>query len=354
MDTSTLTTGELMAILDVARNLAEQHMVEPLLDYVATTVFELIAAERCLIVLFDDDGGLQVQVARTRRGETIRSGDDQISRSVLDQVRGSLAPVIVNDALEDSVLKSARSVRSLGLRSVMCVPLVSHERAVGAIYVENRSAGGRFQDSNLIPLVLFASQVVVALENARMVEALEATVMERTRDVQDANARLAEQAAALQQQNAHLEQLLLERDEAFASQQRLLDVIAEISTPVLPLLPEVLALPIVGALDSVRMQRMHEQLLGSISVAQARVVLLDITGVPVVDTQVASALIQMARAARLLGCQVIMVGIRPEIAQSLVGLGVSLAEFRTHGTIADGLSTALRLTGRSIGAVGRG
>lgn len=181
-----------------------------------------------------------------------------------------------------------------------------------------------------------------------MVEHLEVTVAERTYALQEANRQLERQAAALQEQNALQEQLLEERSQALAVQQRLLSVIADLSAPLLPLLPGVLALPIVGALDSDRMHRIHAQLLQSISATHTQVVLLDITGVPVVDTQVAAALLGMARAARLLGCRVIMVGIRPEIAQSLVGLGVSLDEITTHGTLADGLNTALRLTGNRL------
>jgi anti-anti-sigma regulatory factor len=349
MNIANIGSSELLAILDVTRRLAEQHMVQPLVEYVATTVFDLIHAERCLVVFFvDGDEAPQVQVARTRQGTPLTAIDEQMSHSILNQVRSELAPVLVNDALDDSLLKTARSVRSLGLRSVICVPLISHGVAIGAIYAENRTAGGQFHESNLVPLSLFANQVVVALESARIVEALETTVAERTRALQEANQRLGQQAAELQEKNTLQEQLIEEHSNALATQQRLLNVIADLSAPVLPLLPDVLALPMVGSLDSNRMQRMHEQLLQSISTTHARVVLLDITGVPVVDTQVAAALLDLARAARLLGCQVIMVGIRPEIAQSLVGLGVSFEEITTRATLAAGLTAALRMTGHAI------
>lgn len=190
MNLSSLSTSEFLRILDVARHMAEQRMVQPLVEYVAATVFEIIPAERCMIVLFADDGSLQVPVGRTQDGALIPNPTDQLSSSILQRVRAGMAPIRVADALDDELLKASRSVRSLGLRSVLCVPLVSHDKAVGAIYAENRRAGRQFEESDLMPLVLLANQVVVALENARMVEALETTVAERTRALSETLANL--------------------------------------------------------------------------------------------------------------------------------------------------------------------
>lgn len=201
MDISHITTTELLAILDVTRRLTEQRMVQPLIEYVGSTVFELVAAEFCQIVLFGEAEALQAPFARTRDGKPIADAQDQISRSILQRVRNSLTPLLVTDAQSNDALRTARSVRNLGLRSVMCVPLVSYGQAVGAIYVENRTARNRFREENLIPLVLFSNQVVVALENARLYESLEARVAERTNALQQANARLAQQADALREQS---------------------------------------------------------------------------------------------------------------------------------------------------------
>lgn len=200
MDAAQLTTTDLLKILDITRHLAEQREVQPLLEYVADVVFTIIPAEQSLIVLFADDGTLHIPAARTRTGAQLDDADDQVSRSILDQVRTTLLPTQIDDALADIELTRAYSVRRLGLRSVMCAPLVSRGRALGAIYVENRMAGGKFTDDNLVPLVLFANQIVVALENARMLEALEATVAERTRDLQAANDQLAHMVQQRSQQ----------------------------------------------------------------------------------------------------------------------------------------------------------
>ena len=165
----------------------------------------------------------------------------------------------------------------------------------------------------------------------------------------------ASMARATQQtlvsQNRSLAQLVAERDAALGHQEQLAAQIADLSTPVLPLIPGVLLAPIVGVLDRQRIVRLDAALLRTIAQMRADVVLLDITGVPLVDTEVAAAIVALARAIRLLGCQTVMVGVRPEIAQSIVGLGFQLNGLNTRATLAEGLVTALALVGKKITAL---
>ncbi|XSG76448.1 STAS domain-containing protein [Herpetosiphon llansteffanensis] len=116
--------------------------------------------------------------------------------------------------------------------------------------------------------------------------------------------------------------------------------IAEISTPIIPLSQGVLVVPLIGTLGEHRASRITEALLQRISEEQASTVLIDVTGVPVVDTQVAHHLIQSAQAAKLVGAEVLLVGIRPEMAQTLVQLGVNLQGVRTQGTLQAGVEYA--------------
>jgi rsbT co-antagonist protein RsbR len=120
--------------------------------------------------------------------------------------------------------------------------------------------------------------------------------------------------------------------------------IREMSVPVLPLTKTTLVMPLVGALDSARLGLLQDQALRAITQSAARCLLLDITGVPVVDTHVAQELLRVVRAARLLGAEVVLVGIRPEVAQaqSIVGLGLSLGEVVTQSTLQSGIAYALR------------
>jgi DNA-binding LacI/PurR family transcriptional regulator/anti-anti-sigma regulatory factor len=118
--------------------------------------------------------------------------------------------------------------------------------------------------------------------------------------------------------------------------------IREISTPIIPLLPHVLLIPLIGTLDTARAHQLIETVLYGVSGAQATEVLLDLTGVPLVDTQVAGALIQVTRAAMLLGAHVILVGVRPEIAQSLVSLGIDLSFVGTEATLSAAVERLIR------------
>jgi rsbT co-antagonist protein RsbR len=127
--------------------------------------------------------------------------------------------------------------------------------------------------------------------------------------------------------------------------------IEELSAPIIPIYRGVLVLPLIGAIDSQRATTIMETLLDGISQRDASVVLLDITGVPVVDTSVAHHLIQAARAVRLLGAEIVLVGISPEIAQTIVQLGVSLSDIATRSDLQAGFAYALERFGLAITGV---
>jgi anti-anti-sigma regulatory factor len=102
-------------------------------------------------------------------------------------------------------------------------------------------------------------------------------------------------------------------------------------------------MPLIGTIDSARAQMVMESLLEGVALYQAETVILDITGVQVVDTQVADAFIRAAQAVRLLGAGVVMTGIQPQIAQTLVQLGVDLSGIQTHGSLQSGIAHALHI-----------
>ena len=122
----------------------------------------------------------------------------------------------------------------------------------------------------------------------------------------------------------------------------------DLSTPVVELWQGILALPLIGTLDSERTQIVMESLLEAIVVKEATVAILDITGVPTVDTLVAQHLMKTVAAARLMGAECIISGIRPQIAQTIVHLGVNLEGVITKATLAGALQTALQKTGQSV------
>jgi DNA-binding LacI/PurR family transcriptional regulator/anti-anti-sigma regulatory factor len=135
---------------------------------------------------------------------------------------------------------------------------------------------------------------------------------------------------------------------AYERERALANIVRELGSPVIPLLPGVLLIPLIGAIDSDRAQQIIESVLQGVSSHQATDVLLDITGVPLVDTQVANSLLQTARAATLLGARVTLVGVRPEIAQSIIGLGIDLHHLATQPTLAAALKSLLNDRRRSV------
>jgi rsbT co-antagonist protein RsbR len=135
------------------------------------------------------------------------------------------------------------------------------------------------------------------------------------------------------------------REEVINRQQR--DIL-ELSTPVVKLWDGIVALPLIGALDSERTQVVMETLLEEIVRNGASIAIIDITGVPTVDTLVAQHLLKAVSAARLMGAECIISGIRPQIAQTMVHLGVELHEVATKATLADAFAVALKRTHRRV------
>lgn len=135
------------------------------------------------------------------------------------------------------------------------------------------------------------------------------------------------------------------RNEMIARQQQ---EMLELSTPVVTLWQGVLALPLIGTLDSARTQVVMESLLQRIVDTGSRIAILDITGVPTVDTLVAQHLLKTVAAARLMGADCIISGIRPQIAQTIVHLGVDLNSVTTKATLADAFAIALKRLGLGV------
>jgi len=136
-----------------------------------------------------------------------------------------------------------------------------------------------------------------------------------------------------------------ERERVIRAQQ---EAIRELSTPVLPVRERLLILPVIGTVDPLRARQLTEQLLRGIRTNRARVVVMDITGVPAMDATVANHLVLTVEAARLLGATVIVTGLSPELAQTLVNIGVDLSKMNTVGDLQGGIEEAERLLGYKV------
>ncbi|GEN88210.1 RsbT co-antagonist protein RsbRA [Oceanobacillus sp. FSL W8-0428] len=122
----------------------------------------------------------------------------------------------------------------------------------------------------------------------------------------------------------------------------------ELSAPLIPVMERITVMPLIGTIDTDRAKLIMENLLEGTIKHNSEVVLIDITGVPVVDTMVAHHIIQAAEAVRLIGSTCILVGIRPEIAQTIVNIGIDLSKFPTRSTLEKGFTKALEITEREV------
>lgn len=250
-------------------------------------------------------------------------------------VNNEFNPVLIIPSIVALVLTNARWI--IGCATVAIVILLTRAGWDG-VYAE--------------PFMLIVYVMIIGgLVLGRMVATSATEVAERAR------AEAERAAAALELANTSLEQRVAERTaevraalaevETRAAEQRRLfeenllqrEMLREMSVPVLPIGERTLVMPLVGTLDSSRLQLMQAQALESIEREHARYLLLDVTGVPVIDSQIGQGLIGVVQAARLLGAQVSLVGIRPEVAQTIVGLGLQLEGIRTFASLRDGVRT---------------
>jgi anti-anti-sigma regulatory factor/HAMP domain-containing protein len=166
------------------------------------------------------------------------------------------------------------------------------------------------------------------------------------------SAALGASRAELTAANTQLERKVRERtsdldmavgrmEQLVGTQQELLRTLREVSTPIIPVIEGVLAAPLIGQIDDERAAHMTRDLLTRIERDRARTVLLDITGVPVIDTRVAQALLRVVSASRLLGAEVVLVGVAPEVAQTIVTLGLDLGDLRTAADLRSAIEQLL-------------
>ncbi len=173
-------------LLTISRRMATMRSLAPLLSFAMNEVIALVGAERGYIVFIQEDGTLDFRVRRRADGADVQSDADTISRSILAEVVRTQQSLVVRNALLDPRFATAHSVLAMQLRSIMCAPLITQDRIIGAIYVESRSRSGRFTTDDLAPLEFFSNQAAVAIENANLNDNLEAVVAKRTAELAEA------------------------------------------------------------------------------------------------------------------------------------------------------------------------
>lgn len=225
----------------------------------------------------------------------------------------------------------------LGITSMLEAPIRRGGRLVGVLCNEHIGDPRSFGTEDRVFAASLADYAARALDAAER---------------KAAEAALVRAHEALAIQNVELERLVAERTRALSAKdaenqdliRRLRAALEELSTPVLELWDDVLALPVVGVLDSQRSAEMTERLLAETARSQARVVIVDLTGVEVVDTATADRLIKLAQAVEMLGARCLVTGIQPAVAQTIVDLGVEFGKLRTLRNLKHALKISMRIS----------
>lgn len=173
-------------LLAIGKELSKNRSLDPLLHYAMQVAIELVDAERGYLLWIEPENVFTFKVQMDRHGNQIDTPEEQISHSIIKDVVENQEPLLLQDALVDPKFQHAESVASLKLRSVICVPLISRNEVLGALYVENRSAKNVFVEEDIQPLEFLASQVTIAIENALLNDELEMRVESRTAELNHA------------------------------------------------------------------------------------------------------------------------------------------------------------------------
>jgi len=306
------------ALYDASEALSAISEEQALLDRAVTLLVNDVGYVLAWIGLVDHDRGVLVSRAGRRSGgqyddSIVYPLDEAGATSVAAFHQG--APVVHRDILARAEAEGwGEAARSANIRTGVYVPLRAGGESLGVLGVGSSDEG--ITDDEVALVAAFGNQLAAAILRAR---------------------RDQERAAQL----AQIEQ-------ACERQAGLLEVVRELSTPVIPVHDGVLVLPLVGTIDSTRGAQVMEALLGAITREQASVVLIDVTGVPMVDTGVADHLLRVIRAAALLGARAVLVGVTPVVAQTVVQLGVDLSGVVTRSNLQAGIAYALGLRGLQI------
>lgn len=269
----------------------------------------------------------------------------------LQAIQGELQQRVAA-ALAEHAMDNRGSLLPFRLRSIAHRIVEALVEAASGISEEARPLGQGLNQQGLgLPSLLEAQAIVLeTIARSCAAESVAEVVGQASRFFGETIQGFAD-AEAIESEHQHdeMERALLNVvTEHRIQEERFNHALSEISTPIIPVHEGILILPLIGSINSRRATDITERLLEAISASQAEIVIIDITGVPMIDTSIANHMLVTTRAANLLGSQVVLVGIGPEIAQTIVHLGVDLQDLVTLANLQSGIAYALRRKGLGI------
>lgn len=351
--------AQMATVIRAAQAVSGEIVLDDVLDRLMRLTLEHAGARKCVLVL-SRESGLELEASITSDPDTVVLGLStpvgpgvDLAVSLVEEVARARQSIFVWDTSRDARPADARYLAEKGPRSILCLAMMCQGELIGVLYIEGDAAPEPLLAAQLETLGLLASQAAVAVKNALLYGHLAEMTSELRRSNERLETEVARQTEELRQTNERLQLELVERaraeGERAALQAEVIEAqsarLAELSTPLIPITDHIMVMPLIGTIDSTRAHQALEVALNGVQANRAKVVIIDVTGVTVLDSAVASTLMSTATALRLLGSKTVITGIRAELAQTLIDLGVDLGAVVTKGTLQSGIGYALQQAG---------
>ncbi|WAS93232.1 AAA family ATPase [Nannocystis punicea] len=331
------------AVIRSAQVIAGEVVLEKVVDRLMDVVIKSAGAQKGVLIL-ERERRLIVQASRSvdgagaaNPGVPIETSSD-IPRSVVQYVARTGDAVISGDVSQEPRFAADPYVAANQPKSILCLSMTHQGRATGMLYLENSIAKNAFSEAQTELLKLFLTQAAIAVENALLYKHVQERTEALYRTEEQLRVEFTERERSEQARVALQEEIIRVQNER----------LAELSTPFIPITDRVMVMPLIGTMDSKRAQEVLATALQGAQANRAEVVIIDITGVNIVDTDVASTLLRTASALRLLGVLAVLTGIRPNVAQALISLQIDFGGIVTQGTLQNGIAYALERTSSSL------
>ncbi|WP_169796603.1 protein kinase domain-containing protein [Chondromyces crocatus] len=355
------TTLDMLTVFRAAQAIAGEIELERVLERILRIVVENTGAELGHLFLPHEDAlvlrtSMTVQAdAVVQRASVPLEATTDVPRSVVYYAVRTLEAVVLGDALKDARFAADPHISATQPRSILCLPLLHQGKLSGVLHLAHHAATDVFTPARIELCQVLCAQAAIAVENALLVGRVQASTVALQRLNSALETEIGQRTEELRASNAQLVLELREREHAERERTRLQEEIiraqgerlSEMSTPLIPITDRIMVMPLIGTLDRARVRQVLEAALEGAQARAASVVILDITGVRDVDTEVANSLLKTAAALRLLGAQVVLTGMRPEVARTVVSLNIDLRGIVIRGTLQSAILHAIRLSGEA-------
>lgn len=354
--------GHREMVLRAAQAVAGETTLDKLLEQLMRLIVEHAGAQRCILIL-RRGSDLMIEATITTRPFAIHvnlsaplQSSTELAVMIAQEVARTKLPVMIWDVAAEARLAAEPHIASVRPKSILCLPLMHQGEIEGVIYLDNATEPITPSRLRMETLDLLSSQTAVAVRNALLYKRL----ADITAELQCSNGRLenevARQTEALRVANERLtlelaERLRAEEDRAQLQEEIIraqTESLKELSTPLIPITEQIMVMPLIGTVSAERARQVLETALHGAHSSRAEVVILDVTGVKRTDAAVAEMLVSTASALRLVGALTVLTGVRGEMAELLVDLGIDLNAIVTKGTLMSGIVYALGSNGRNL------